>query len=83
MSNDLISRKAVKDFINEVCFSKDWAKYRADYGSRGQIACILKYIDNAPPIIISCEDCDGYEAGYSAGLNDAKFVDDTTCREEK
>lgn len=50
MNDDLISREAVKKFINEVCFSKEWAKYRADYGSRGQIDCILTYIDNAPTV---------------------------------
>lgn len=32
MSSDLISREALKDFINEVCFSKQWAKYRVEKG---------------------------------------------------
>ena len=51
MNNDLISRKALKDFINKVCFSEEWIKYRVDYGSKGQIDCILAYIDNAPTAI--------------------------------
>jgi len=46
----LIDADALKDFINEVCFSKEWAKYRADNGSRGQVECILTYIDNAQTI---------------------------------
>lgn len=29
-------------------------------------------IDKAPTVAINCKDCDGYEAGYSAGLNDAE-----------
>ena len=49
-SGDLISREAVKNYIKEVCFSKEWAKYRYHYGSRGQIECILTYIDDAPTI---------------------------------
>ena len=48
--SDLISREALKEFINEVCFSKEWAKYRADKGTRGQIECILTYIENAPTV---------------------------------
>jgi hypothetical protein len=46
----LIDADALKDFINEVCFSKKWTKYRVDNGSRGQIECILTYIDNAPTV---------------------------------
>lgn len=66
MNNDLISREALKEFINEVCFSKEWAKYRVDYGSRGQIKCILTYIDNAPTVepcyqTTSCLDCKNYD----------------------
>ena len=45
-----IDANALKDFINEVCFSKEWAKYRADWGSKGQIDCILKYIDNTTTV---------------------------------
>ena len=32
----------------------------------------VKCIDNAPTVAVNCKDCDGYEAGYSAGLKDAK-----------
>ncbi len=32
-------------------------------------------IDNAPTIAVNCKDCDGYEAGYSAGLCDSRGND--------
>lgn len=65
MNNDLISREALKDFINEVCFSKEWANFRVDNGLKGQIERILTYIDNAPTvtkdnrpnICFNCEHC--------------------------
>lgn len=50
MNEDLISREALKKFINEVCFSEEWVKFRVDNGSRGQIERILTYIDNAPTV---------------------------------
>lgn len=35
--------------------------------------CVPLYqIDNAPTVAVNCKDCDGYEAGYSAGLKDAE-----------
>lgn len=33
---------------------------------------MLSLIDNAPTVAVDCKDCDGYEAGYSAGLKDAE-----------
>ena len=33
---------------------------------------VLLLIDNAPTVAVDCKDCDGYEAGYSAGLKDAE-----------
>lgn len=33
---------------------------------------MLEAIDNAPTVAVDCKDCDGYEAGYSAGLKDAE-----------
>ncbi len=52
MNDDLISRSALKNFINKVCFSKEEerVKFRVDNGSRGQIERILAYIDNAPTV---------------------------------
>ena len=29
-------------------------------------------IKETPPVAVNCKECDGYEAGYSAGLNDAE-----------
>ena len=52
MNDDLISRKELKDFIKEVCFSEKWVKFRLANGSIGQIKCILAYIDNAPTVDI-------------------------------
>ena len=34
---------------------------------------IVRAIDNEPTVAVNCKDCDGYEAGYSAGLKDAKM----------
>lgn len=45
---DLISREAVKNFINEVRYSEKWLKYRADYGSNGQLDSIFTYVCNIP-----------------------------------
>ena len=33
---------------------------------------VKEEIDNTPTIAVNCKNCDGYEAGYSAGLKDAK-----------
>ena len=33
---------------------------------------VCEVIDNTPTVAVNCKDCDGYEAGYSAGLNDAE-----------
>ena len=32
----------------------------------------LSLIDAAQTVVVNCKDCDGYEAGYSAGLKDAE-----------
>ena len=31
---------------------------------------IARAIDDEPTIAVNCDDCDGYEAGYTAGLHD-------------
>lgn len=49
-------------------------KYKNLAEVNGRLTYVLtaEEIDNAPTIAINCKDCDGYEAGYSAGLNDAE-----------
>ena len=55
---DLISREALKKEI-DTGGCNDYDKY--DF---------IEAIDNAPTVAVNCKDCDGYEAGYSAGLKD-------------
>ena len=60
--DDCISRQAVLDKINEVCFSNEWIGFRVDYGSNGQRDYIIKYIKSLPSVEpasshIDCEDC--------------------------
>ena len=67
MNNDLISRKELKDFIKEVCFSEKWVKFRLANGSIGQIKIILAYIDNIPTVESSrgeCKTCKYYHPYY-------------------
>lgn len=33
---------------------------------------VRKLIDNAPTVVVDCKNCDGYEAGYSAGVHDTE-----------
>ena len=78
--DDLISREALKnakpEFMNEKIVRD--TKYRTTKDriyAKAWNACNsywLNTIDNAPTVAINCKDCDGYEAGYSAGLNDAE-----------
>ena len=61
-----ISRQAVLDEINKVCFSEEWAKFRVDYGSNGTRDCIINYIRELPPVtpqpeIGRCKDCRYFE----------------------
>jgi len=61
MNNDLISREALKLDLAKEIKTNDmglWLK-------------ILLVIDNAPTVE-PCKNCDGYEAGYNAGLKDAE-----------
>ena len=43
-----------------------------DKGWNLGIGVAINLIDNAPTVAVNCKDCDGYEAGYSAGLKDAE-----------
>lgn len=36
------------------------------------VALLLKNSEQVPTVAVNCKDCDGYEAGYSAGLKDAE-----------
>ena len=49
-NEDCISRKAVLSKINEVCFSKEWLQFRADYGSHGQRDFLINYIEDLPHV---------------------------------
>jgi len=55
-------KKAIKSYADDQYAENEYL---------GECA-IMTIIDNAPTVAVNCKDCDGYEAGYSAGLNDAK-----------
>ncbi|MBO5971248.1 MAG: hypothetical protein J6S14_22465 [Clostridia bacterium] len=66
MNNDLISRSELKKALHNFFDGKviDEPTYI--------LRDVFCHIDNAPTVAVNCKDCDGYEAGYSAGLKDAK-----------
>ena len=49
-------------------------KYKNLAEVNGRLTYVLtaEDIDNAPTVAVSCKDCDGYEAGYSAGMRDTE-----------
>ena len=49
-NGDCISRQAVLSKIKEVCFSKEWLQFRADYGSHGQRDFLINYIEGLPHV---------------------------------
>ena len=49
-TGDCISRQAVLSKIREVCFSKEWIQFRADYGSHGQRDFLINYIEGLPHV---------------------------------
>lgn len=49
-NEDCISRQAVLSKFREVCFSKEWLQFRADYGSHGQRDFLINYIEGLPHI---------------------------------
>ena len=65
MNNDLISREALKKALQ----NREECKECTDIDC---IHCFYDIINNAPTVAVNCKDCDGYEAGYSAGLKDAE-----------
>lgn len=61
VKGDLISREALKKAFDEY---GEKAKFTQDFCQR--------LIDKTPTVAVNCKDCNGYEAGYSAGLKDAE-----------
>ena len=83
MNSDLISREALKeDFKTRLENAKRWKENAINRGDEeiviratatiDFICEVIMTIDNAPTVAVSCKDCDGYEAGYSAGLKDTE-----------
>lgn len=70
MNNDLISRKVLKDSLKEY-FSDGILD---SVSAKVSFNMILMKIDEipTPTTMVDCKHCDGYEAGYSAGLRDAE-----------
>lgn len=68
MNNDLISRSELKSDLKQY-FSDGTLE---SVSAKLAFNMILRKIDNAPTVAVNCKDCDGYEAGYSAGLKDAE-----------
>jgi len=52
----------------------DNLKYKNLAEVNGKLTYVLtaEEIDNAPTVAVNCKECDGYEAGHSAGLKDAE-----------
>lgn len=48
--SDAISRQAVLNKIEEVCFSKEWANFRVSQGSNGQRDLIINFIEDLPSV---------------------------------
>ena len=61
-SGDLISRS---DLQNLTCGI-------IDEESNIHQVVLLADINNAPTVVVDCKNCDGYEAGYSAGVRDTE-----------
>ena len=47
---DCISRQELLGIIGTVCFSRDWSKFRVDYGSNGTRDYIINYIKQMPSV---------------------------------
>ena len=60
---DLISREALKKKLRLV---QDFIENDENIPKE-----VFNLIDNAPIVAVNCNDCDGYEAGYNAGIRDA------------
>lgn len=69
---DQISRETIEKII--VGMLEKWADGYSyiEIPTDDAIREMKSAIDNAKPVAVNCKDCDGYEAGYSAGLKDAE-----------
>lgn len=51
-------------------------KFEINFSKKPEAQAIYQHlidiVDDCPTVAVNCKDCDGYEAGYSAGLNDAE-----------
>lgn len=73
MSNDLISREALKKAFAFLMW-KEHNPYET-VKVCDIVNQTLDFFDNAPTVV-DCKNCDGYEAGYSAGMCDAEIPKD-------
>lgn len=50
--DDCISRQAVLNKINKICFSKEkeWIDFRASWGNNGQRDLIIEFIESLPSV---------------------------------
>ena len=74
-TGDLVSREVVKGLISDRSIPiKFEEEKRGDWqhSSGVLLSDIYKAIDKAPTVVVNCKDCDGYEAGYSAGVRDTE-----------
>lgn len=69
---DQISRETIEKII--VGMLEKWADGYSyiEIPTDDAIREMKSAIDNVQPVVVNCKDCDGYEAGYSAGLKDAE-----------
>ena len=51
-------------------------KFEINFSKKPEAQAIYQHlidiVDDCPTVAVNCKDCDGYEAGYSAGLKDAE-----------
>lgn len=71
-NDDLISRSALKKALKSNCDTlcpdknTNWCEHCCPLNDFEDL------IDNAPTVVVDCKNCDGYEAGYSAGMRDTE-----------
>ena len=51
VKDDLISKKAVLDMMNNIFFSNDFAEFRIEYGSQGAMYYAVNYVKDFPAIL--------------------------------
>lgn len=80
-----------EDFKSRLADCNEWIEKAKDKETKIRASAIKAFIgevimtiDNDPTVAVNCKECDGYEAGYSAGLKDAerpqgKWVESHIC----